>query len=183
MTRRWQPFRLNKRSPVRTLTLPNDILIPQIRKVLEEGHTATFRVRGVSMRPFLEDGRDKVLLEPLRRAPRVGDVVLAEVEPKRYVLHRIVRIEGERITMRGDGNVRGTEEFDRKHIIGIATAFFRKGRNRPDSVTGTKWKLYSRIWLALTPLRRWILAAYRRIWLKVFPVKEKAEAAAFPQRT
>jgi len=156
---------------MRTLTLPNEILIPQIRQLLDEGHTATFRVRGVSMRPFLEDCRDKVLLEPLRREPRLGDVVLAEVSPRRYVLHRIVRIDGEKITMRGDGNVYGTEEFERRNIIGIATAFYRKGRTRPDLVTSAKWKLYSRAWKLLTPLRRWLLAAYRRIWLKLFPVK------------
>lgn len=156
---------------MRTLTLPNDILIPQIRRVIDEGHTATFRVRGVSMRPFLEDCRDKVLLEPLRREPRKGDVVLAEVSPKRYVLHRIVRVDGTHVTMRGDGNVCGTEEFESDAIIGIVTAFYRKGRERADLVTGAKWRIYSRVWLALTPLRRWLLAAHRRIWLKLFSVR------------
>lgn len=34
-------------------------LIPEVISLLEEGHTVTLPLRGYSMRPFLEDNRDK----------------------------------------------------------------------------------------------------------------------------
>lgn len=155
---------------MKSLSIPNDILIPQIKALIDEGHTATFRVRGVSMRLFLEDRRDKVILCALKEPPKKGDVILAEIYPGRYVLHRVIRVEGKHYTLRGDGNLRGVEECELEDVVGIVTGFYRKGRDVPDLVSGMKWKVYSAIWLWLTPVRRWLLAFYRRIWLKIFPV-------------
>lgn len=76
------------------------MLIPQFKQLLDEGHTVRFRVRGISMRPFLEDQRDIVTLAPLSKAPEVGDAILAEVAPKHYVLHRVVRLQGDQITLK-----------------------------------------------------------------------------------
>lgn len=154
---------------MRTVTLPNSILIPQIKKAIDEGHTVTFRVRGFSMRLFLEDRRDKVVLAPCKDV-ETGDVVLAETSKGNYVLHRIIKKEGERLTLMGDGNVAGTESCRTEDVIGVATGFFRKGRDKADLVSGRKWRLYSFVWLRLRPLRRYILAFYRRVWLKAFPV-------------
>ena len=86
--------------------------------------------------------------------------MLAEVLPRRYALHRIVKIDGNLITMRGDGNL-ATEQFDASKVLGIARCFYRKGRNRPDYTTGWKWRIYSTVWTALLPMRRYLLFAYR----------------------
>ena len=151
---------------MKTLTIPNDVLIPEIGRILESGHTATLRVKGVSMRPFLEDGRDKVLLEPVgNNCLNIGDVVLANVGDRRYVLHRICKIEGDILILRGDGNAFGKEQCGRMDIIGKATAFYRKGREKPDSVDKWKWKLYSCLWPSSPFLRRIFLGLYRRVWL------------------
>ena len=134
------------------------MLIPQFKQLLDEGHTVRFRVRGISMRPFLEDRRDIVTL-----------AILAEVAPKHYVLHRVVRLQGDQITLQGDGNINYTESCLRKDVVGIVTEFYRKGRKTPDLASGKKWRYYSKIWLLLTPLRRYLLYAHRNIWLKIFP--------------
>ena len=94
---------------MQSITIPNEILIPQFKQLLDEGHTVRFRVRGTSMRPFLEDQRDVVTLTPLSREPEIGDAILAEVAPKHYVLHRVVRLQGDQITLQGDGNINYTE--------------------------------------------------------------------------
>ena len=146
---------------MKSFSIPNNILIPEIKKMIDEGHTTTFRVRGFSMRLFLEDQRDKVLLGPCKEV-KCGDVILAEISPQRYVLHRVIKKEGDHLTLKGDGNIYGTEECDVKDIIGIAIGFYRKNREQPDLVTGWKWRTYSKIWLALSPVRRWILGIYRR---------------------
>lgn len=66
----------------------NEVIIPEIAKLLDEGHSVTLELRGMSMRPFLEDGRDKAILIKPCSPLKVGDVVLAEVAPRRYALHR-----------------------------------------------------------------------------------------------
>ena len=154
---------------MQTIKIPNEIIIPQFKQLLDEGHTVRFRVRGFSMRPFLEDRRDIVTLTPLSKDPEVGDAILAEVAPQTYVLHRIIRIEGDKITLQGDGNINYTESCLRKDVVGIVTEFYRKGRKTPDLASGKKWRYYSKIWLLLTPLRRYLLYAHRNIWLKIFP--------------
>ena len=150
---------------MRTIEIPNEILIPKVKEVIERGATATLRVKGHSMRIFLSNGRDLVtLVAPERENLRVGDVVLAEIQPKVYVLHRIIQRTQDQLTLMGDGNVGTTEACTINDVIGIVTLFYRKGRTKPDSVNGWKWKTYSRIWLTLTPFRRYILAIHRRLF-------------------
>ncbi len=151
----------------RKIEVPNDILISEIKRAIEQGKTATFRVKGYSMRPFLDNNRDIVKIEHITpEAISVSDVVLAEIEPKQYVLHRVISRTDNQLTLKGDGNVKGVEHCLDTQVIGIATAFYRKGRKIPDLVTGRKWKLYSSVWLALTPMRRILLGIYRRLILK-----------------
>ena len=74
----------------------NAKLLPEIIRLLEEGHSVTLQLRGYSMRPFLEDNRDKALLIKAKDI-QVGDPVLAEVSPLHYVLHRIIQIEDDKV--------------------------------------------------------------------------------------
>ncbi len=141
-----------------TRMMANDVFLPQVVQMLSEGHTVTLPLRGRSMRPFLEDGRDKALLVAVKETPRVGDPVLAEISKGVFVLHRIVDITGDKVTLRGDGNM-GTESCRIQDIRALATAFFRKGRNTPDSINGHKWRIYSWWWTRLLPIRRYLLFA------------------------
>ena len=68
--------------------LPNEEFLPQVVALINEGHTITLPLRGRSMRPFLEDNRDKALLKAVDK-PQVGDAVLAELWKGHFVLHRM----------------------------------------------------------------------------------------------
>lgn len=128
---------------------------------LEAGNTVTLQLYGNSMLPFLHDGRDKALLKRAE-SPRVGEPVLAEIEPKRYVLHRIVAIEGDAVTLLGDGNLT-PEHCHLQDIKASVIGFYRKGRREIDLIEGRKWQRYSAVWMTLSPIRRYLLAIYRRI--------------------
>jgi hypothetical protein len=110
------------------------------------------------MRPFLENGRDKALLRKAEEV-KVGDPVLAEIHPGHYVLHRIVDITGDQVTLRGDGNL-GTEQCQLSDVKAIAIGFYRKGREKLDSIKDCKWRIYSWWWVRLLPLRRYLLFAF-----------------------
>ena len=112
------------------------------------------------MRPFLEDRRDSIVLTTVTHI-EVGDAVLAEIAPGKYVFHRIIAIDGEHITLMGDGNVRGTEHCTKADVKANALAVIRKGKEY--STDGKRWKRYSKCWMRLTPVRRWLLAIHRRL--------------------
>jgi hypothetical protein len=120
------------------------------------------------MRPFLENGRDKALLRKAEEV-KVGDPVLAEIHPGHYVLHRIVDITGDQVTLRGDGNL-CTEQCQLSDVKAIAIGFYRKGREKLDSIKDCKWRIYSWWWVRLLPLRRYLLFAFHphipRRWRK-----------------
>lgn len=146
--------------------MENSILFPIVIGELEKGHTAKINLKGFSMRPFLETERDCALLTS-PKSPKVGDPVLAEIEPGHYVLHRIIAIDGDAVTLLGDGNL-GTEHCRLCNIKASVIGFYRKGRKTMDRTDGWKWKIYSWVWMRLRPIRRYLLAFYRRIWLKLF---------------
>ena len=146
----------------------NAVFLPEIVKMLNEGHTVTLTLKGYSMRPFLEDGRDEALfVKPSTVA--VGDPVLAEIAPQHYVLHRIIRMEGENVTLLGDGNL-SMEHCLKSDVVGAVIGFYRKGRKTLDRTDGRKWRSYSFVWTRLYPIRRYLLGIYRRIWIPIFGV-------------
>ncbi len=144
---------------IKRIHFQNEAIIPQIIALLDSGHTVTLMLRGISMRPFLEDNRDKALLKKAGNV-NVGDVVLAEISPKRYVLHRLTEIEGDRVVLMGDGNL-GTEQCRMSDIHGYAIGFYRKGRSKIEHTDSVKWKTYSFLWMHLRPIRRYLLFLYR----------------------
>jgi hypothetical protein len=147
----------------KVIKVPNEILLPEIIRLTDEGHTVTLRVDGVSMRPFVEGGRDKALLTRSVN-PQIGDAVLAEIFPGHYVLHRLVSVKNGMATLRGDGNL-GTEHCRMKDIKCKALGFYRKGRENLDSTSGLKWKVYSWWWTRLLPVRRYLLFIYRHLFV------------------
>ena len=144
---------------IKVVQMANDIFLPQVVALLQEKHTVTLPLRGRSMRPFLEDGRDKALLAAITEQPSVGDAVLAEISKGHFVLHRIIAIDGDRVTLRGDGNL-SDEHCRIEDIRAKAIGFYRKGRNKLDSTDSRKWRIYSWWWTRLFPLRRYLLFAF-----------------------
>lgn len=146
--------------------ISNKDVFPEIYRLTQQGMKITMPLRGRSMRPFLEDNRDKALFVKLNN-PKVGDPILAEVSKDFFVLHRIVKIENDDVTLLGDGNMK-PEHCKLEDLRCSVLGFYRKGRKTLDPVNGWKWRTYSFIWMRLRPVRRWLLYIHRRVWLKFF---------------
>ena len=80
-----------------TITIANEILLEEVRRLLMKGSNVTIRAKGNSMLPFITGGKDRVTLAPAKEL-RTGDIVLAEITPGHYVLHRIVSLDGDSVT-------------------------------------------------------------------------------------
>lgn len=134
-------------------------------RLLQEGREVLFTPSGNSMRPFIEGGKDTVLLK--KRFPvKVGDMCLAlvtrpnQTKPS-YVLHRVIRMENERIVLMGDGNLQGEEYCTSQDVVGTVTQIITPwGKHKPV----TK----GRLWYRLRGLRWFWLKVYRHTLLKCY---------------
>ena len=116
----------------------NDILIPEFERLIKLGHMVEFAPKGVSMRPFIEGNRDRVMIAPCREV-KVGIVVLAKVN-EAYVLHRVYEIRGKKIILRGDGNLEGYEVCKEADIIGRVVQIKKKGGKRERMGQARVWR-------------------------------------------
>lgn len=145
---------------MRNVTLPNRELLPEVAKILSEGNSVTIKAKGDSMLPFIIGNKDSVVLQKKDNYIE-GDIVLAEIAPKLFVLHRIITIIDERVILMGDGNVSKTEECRNENICGYAIGIIHKGKiincnNKRELRKANFWRL-------LLPMRRYLLAIYKRI--------------------
>jgi hypothetical protein len=139
--------------------MTDEQIIQEAVRLVQDGVSVTFPVKGRSMIPFIFGGRESVILQKTGSLQR-GQVVLAQVGSDRYVVHRIIKVEPNRITLMGDGNIRGTESCTPANVLAVATHVVdEKGRRRPlDSFIQLA---KAHIWYMIRPLRRYILAGFR----------------------
>ena len=118
---------------------------------------------GTSMRPLFKTHRDAVFLAVPQEKIKKYDVLLYRDPLDRYLLHRVIGIKDGVYVIRGD-NTYKKEYVPADNIIGILTEFNRKGKH--GSVEDRSFKIYSRIWHYLYPVRH-ILHKIRRILSKI----------------
>ena len=145
---------------MRTVSVPNEYLLTEVSSLLSDGNIVTLKAKGHSMLPFIVGDRDNVVLQK-KEIYAVRDIVLAEVDSKHFVLHRIINIEKNKITLMGDGNIAGTERCNINDIRGYAVSIVRKGKTINCNSKSESYKAY--LWQKLLPFRRYLLAIYKRI--------------------
>ena len=141
--------------------ITDERILEEAIRLVREGVSVTLPVNGNSMLPFIIGGRESVILKRAGLVD-VGDVVLAWVEGCRYVVHRIIRIDGNHITLMGDGNIVGTERCTVGDIKAIVTHVVDANGKIHD--INNKWRRRAaKVWFWIRPIRRYILAIYRRL--------------------
>lgn len=132
----------------------------------------TICLEGESMRPLIRRGRDPVTIVPLQRPLRRGDVVLFTLGDGRYVVHRLWKIQGDRVQTLGDHCANPEPWFPREQVLGQVIRFSREGRAfRLDTPAA---RLFGRAWMAALPMRRCLMrlrARAGRCYRKLFPRK------------
>lgn len=120
-----------------------------VRDILLEGQAVKVAVKGQSMLPFFVSGAT-VSIRPITPSDfKVYNVVFADAG-NHFVIHRIIGLEGDKVTLLGDGNIVGTESMTRDKVYGV--------------VDCSALSLFlARLWVALRPVRRFPLAIFRRI--------------------
>ena len=146
-------------APLLKRQLPNEVLLSEVERMLAAGRDVVLVPKGRSMLPFIRGEVDKVLLQRVPQSQlKVGNIVLAHVG-ERYVMHRIIDLKGDQMTLMGDGNLRGTELTMRSEVAGVVMEIITPdGRHRKPT---SGW-----LWRRLLPIRKYLLKIYR-IWNKL----------------
>ena len=141
--------------------MSDDTIIEEAIRLVEDGVSVTLPVNGNSMLPFIIGGKESVILQKPVLSKK-GDVVLAWTDGGRYVVHRIIAIEGEAVTLMGDGNLSGTEHCTLKDVKAKVTHVVGADE-RPHDLYCRWRRVAARLWWHLRPVRKYLLAIYRRL--------------------
>lgn len=142
------------------MIVDNRILLASVCGMLAEGKDVELLAKGCSMLPFIVGGKDSVLLRSEEWG--VGDAVLARLPNGQFVLHRVQSIDGEEVTLKGDGNLKGVERCRKGDVAGRVVQVL-KGRKTVDALDPaykrkvTRWNAKPYFW------RRVVLAIKRRL--------------------
>ncbi|AQX83633.1 S24/S26 family peptidase [Elizabethkingia bruuniana] len=136
--------------------IPNDLFFEQVKERLDAGQKVKIPVAGRSMEPFLQNG-DLVVLKRFEENDLVnGKIVLAYFN-NAYVLHRIVRIKENTVTLAGDGNIQQVEIITDKDILAVVIQAYRGEKELSINT------LLGQIWYKLRVIRA--------VYSKIFGIK------------
>lgn len=144
-----------------SIYIPNQLFFAEVQAQIRQGKKVKIRVRGNSMLPFIRNNDEAILIPPTPEHIKKGTPVVAQTDELGIVLHRIYHIEGNRITLLGDGNVNQFEHTSPDRIIATVSHYYRgKHTLKLDS-----WYMYliGRLWMAAHPWRRKVLTLAWRI--------------------
>ena len=124
---------------------------------LRENELMPYSFSGVSMLPMLRQGRDTVMIRR-KGAERCKkyDVALYR-RGADYVLHRVVEVRPEDYVILGDNCLNLEPGITDDRILGVLCEFTRDGK--PVSVESRPYQIYSRVWVALYPVRKIFMRA------------------------
>ena len=115
-------------------------MIPTMVETLKSGGEVTFTVTGNSMLPMLHHKQDTVTLSAVSGRLKKRDIPFYHRGDK-YVLHRIIKVQDKDYIIRGDNCYFTENGITDDDIIGVVTAFTRKGRLH--SVNEVGYRFYS----------------------------------------
>ena len=136
-------------------------LAPVIEQSVNQGKQVKFTVTGNSMFPLFANRRDQVIVEKAESISKY-DIVLHLREDGHYILHRVIGVKGNMLTIAGDNETVKERNVDSSRVIAKVTSFVRKGEGC--NLNSFWYKLYCRIWLAVFPFRIVILKPL--IWIR-----------------
>ena len=120
------------------------------------------QVTGCSMLPFVRPFRDDVMIASVKAEElKVGDIVLfpAKCLGGDHCLHRLHRIDGDRVQTFGDGCLHPDRWQPKSQLLGKAL-LIKRGRLTIDCES-PRWQRVFRLWSLLLPLRPVLLLPFR----------------------
>lgn len=134
--------------------ISNDSYFEEVQRMLAEGKDVRIRIKGNSMRPFIQSG-DTTLLKAYHQGEplALGCIVLAK-DSNRYILHRLVKKKKEALVLAGDGNLTLCENVERADIIAIASISYKQDNSTGRPIDSIGMRIKGLCWYHTRLLRR-----------------------------
>lgn len=95
----------------------------KIEEILNRNGSFICQTKGVSMEPLFKEGRDRVVIVPIKKRLKKYDVALFK-RGEEYVLHRVVKVKKSGYKFVGDNTLKSDFVLD-KDVVGKAVGYFR----------------------------------------------------------
>lgn len=155
------------------MVVDNDTFFADVLRVLDQGRRVTIPVKGYSMLPFIRGTKDLVVLEKAGDDIKADDIVLFHMGPAeggRYVMHRVLSVDGDAVDIMGDGVPTNHEHVRKGQILAKAVVILRNGVRPVDPYSPRELRKVH-LWQRIRPVRRYLLYIYRHLpwnrgWIK-----------------
>ena len=137
-----------------------DEIYPIIKEKLDNGGTVQLPITGTSMLPLLVWGRDSVEIIKSENIKK-GDIIFYRRDNGQFVLHRIVSENENGYILCGDNQWNKEYGICDRHIIAVVKSINRK--NKSFTISKLSYRIYSKIWVGILPVRKYILLITRKI--------------------
>lgn len=131
-----------------------------IREILDKTGTYTGLTMGTSMWPLLHQQRDNIIVVKPKERLKKYDVALYVTSYGKYIMHRVIEVHDDHYIITGD-NLLKREYVTDDMICGKLVGFYKNGKKYIDCENSKLYKLYSRVWVALRPVRPAIMLLHR----------------------
>lgn len=140
--------------------------IKSIKEILETTGKYTGLTMGTSMLPLIHQQKDNIIVVKNKDRLKKYDVPVYVTPKGKYIMHRVIEVHDDHYIIVGD-NLLQKEYVTDDMICGVLIGFYKNGKRYIDFEKSKGYKIYSRIWVALFPIRPVLLFIPRCIgWAK-----------------
>lgn len=133
-----------------------------IKEILDATGKYTGLTIGTSMLPLIHHQRDNIIVVKNKGRLKKYDVPVYVTKNGKYVMHRIIKVCDDHYIIVGD-NLMKKEYVTDDMICGVLVGFYKNGKRYVDLEKSIAYKIYSRVWVALLPVRPVFLIFIRGI--------------------
>lgn len=123
-----------------------------IKEILDTYGTYTGLTVGTSMKPLLHEQKDNIIIVKPSGRLKKYDVALYVTHYGKYIMHRVIEVHDDHYIITGD-NLLKREYVTDDMICGKLVGFYKNGKRYIDCENSKLYKIYSRVWVALRPIR------------------------------
>lgn len=131
-----------------------------IKDILDKYGQYTGLTKGDSMWPLIHEQKDNVIVLKNEGRLKKYDIPVYILKSGKYVMHRIIEVRKDDYVVLGD-NLLTKEYITDDMICGKLVGFYKNGKKYIDCENNKLYKFYSKVWVALFPVRRYIKFAHR----------------------
>lgn len=137
-----------------------------LKEILDTTGKYTGLTMGTSMEPLIHHQRDNIIVVKNKGRLKKYDVPVYVTPQGKYIMHRVVKVCDDHYVIVGDNLLRKEYVTD-DMICGVLVGFYKNGKRYVDCQNSVLYKIYSRIWVALLPIRPAYMFVRRGLgWIK-----------------